>query len=383
MSSMPRGRSRARPARSVAKSTVRRAPPGYTANPARTRRRLTIALTGAVIACLVLPAAAEAHGPIAPVALSYLAKVTVVPAGLDAKVVDGDLRMWLQAPADEIVVVLDYRGAPYLRFSASGVEVNENSSMYYLNITPVAESPPLNLTAATPPDWHYVSSGHSYEWHDGRLGALAAVALAPGTSYVGRWNLPLRIDGRLASIYGGLWHAPDPSLAWFWPMVVIIACVIAAWRVRRARLDLIVARGLAVAALAGIVTAELGLQLHGRPTVTVFQLVELAAFLAFVSWSAARMLLQRAGYFTYFLIGVAAVWAGAELVPTLLYGYVLIALPAFLARAACVVCLGSAAGLLLLIFRLFEHAETSGPRRAPPAAADDDGQLSHAHSAPT
>ena len=60
--------------------------------------------------------------------------------------VDGDLRMWLKAPASATVTVLDYRGAPYLRFSRAGVEVNQNSAMYYLNQTPVAALPPTNLT---------------------------------------------------------------------------------------------------------------------------------------------------------------------------------------------------------------------------------------------
>ena len=32
--------------------------------------------------------------------------------------------------------MLDYRGVPYLRFTRSGVAVNENSEMYYLNQTP-------------------------------------------------------------------------------------------------------------------------------------------------------------------------------------------------------------------------------------------------------
>jgi hypothetical protein len=61
---------------------------------------------------------AEAHGPVAPVASSYFAKPLQVPPGLEAKVVDGDLRMWLRVPPNQAVVVLDYRGAPYLRFSA-------------------------------------------------------------------------------------------------------------------------------------------------------------------------------------------------------------------------------------------------------------------------
>jgi hypothetical protein len=77
-----------------------------------------------------LPGSASAHGPVAPIALDYLARVRSLPEGLDAKVVDGDQRMWLRAPSSETVVVLDYRGAPYVRFSGSGVEVNQNSAMY-------------------------------------------------------------------------------------------------------------------------------------------------------------------------------------------------------------------------------------------------------------
>ncbi len=69
---------------------------------------------------------AEAHGPIAPTASSYFAKVLGLPAGLDAKVIDGDLRMWLSVPSSETLVILDYRRAPY-RFSRAGVDVNRNS----------------------------------------------------------------------------------------------------------------------------------------------------------------------------------------------------------------------------------------------------------------
>ena len=75
-----------------------------------------------------------------------------LPAGLEAKVVDGDLRMWLRVPAKQTVVILDYRGAPYLRFSRSGVDVNHNSSMYYLNQVPV-QLVPSDLSATTPPNW--------------------------------------------------------------------------------------------------------------------------------------------------------------------------------------------------------------------------------------
>jgi len=130
---------------------------------------------------------------------------------------------------------------------------------------------------------------------------------------------------------------------------------VAAWRVRRAVLDELVARVLAVSALIAVTIAGLGLQLHGRPTISILQFVELALILAFVGWGLSATLFRRPGYFTCFLIAVAALWAGGEMITTLLYGFVLISLPAFLARVATIVCLGTGVGLLLLVFRLSDY----------------------------
>lgn len=364
----PEAKRRGLPATSAgaAKSRRRRFIPIAVRRPARTA---ALAIGVATVAIGVLPDAAQAHGPIAPAASSYFAKVLGLPPGLDAKVVDGDLRMWLRVPASETLVVVDYRGAPYLRFSRAGVEVNRNSSMYFLNETPVAQTPPSYITASTPPTWHRVSDGHAYEWHDGRLHALATVALSPGVSFVGRWTIPLRINGHLNSISGGLWHADNPSIVWFWPIVVLFVCAMAAWRVRRRELDRLVARVLAITALIVVAIAGLGLQLHGRPTVTPFQLVELAAILAFVGWGLSQALFRTPGYFACFLIAVAALWAGGEMVTTLLYGFVLLPLPAFSARLVTVLCLGTGAALLPLVFRLSDYDYDR--RRKRPAEARD------------
>ena len=101
-----------------------------------------LALAGAICALAAFPQAAAAHGPLAPIASSYLARVTGTPAGLNAKAVDGDQRMWLDAAQVERVVVFDYRSAPYLLFSREGVAVNHNSAMYYLNQSPAQQPPP-------------------------------------------------------------------------------------------------------------------------------------------------------------------------------------------------------------------------------------------------
>jgi hypothetical protein len=322
-------------------------------------RWCVVALAGVLVALGAFPRAAGAHGPVAPVASSYLAKVTSVPPGLGAEVVDGDQRMWLRVVPSETVVVLDYRGAPYLRFSGSGVEVNHNSVMYYFNQTPVAAVPPSNLTATTRPSWQRVSAGRDYSWHDGRLHALATVAIAPGLTNVGRWTIPIRTGGRRSSISGALWHAPSPSIAWFWPIVVLLMCVVALWRVRRPSLDRAAERVLAVAALAAITVAAFGQELHGRPAVSVFQIVELGVVLAFVAWRLFRLVFGRPGYFSYFAISFVALWEGAQLAPTLLNGFVLIATPAFVTRAAADVCFGCGFGLLLLASRIGDHEEAS------------------------
>ena len=316
-----------------------------------------------VLALLVAPSLAVAHGPVNPAATSYLARVWEVPRGVDARVVDGDLRLWVEVARSRTLVVLDYRGAPYVRFSARGVQVNHNSSMYYLNQVP-AELVPVGDGPRTAPDWVQVSSGHSYEWHDGRLGAFAATALAPGARYVGPWSIAVRVDGRRAVIAGGLDYAPDPSLVWFWPTVVALACVFAVLRLRRRELDLRVARAVALVALVALTVAGLGEQLHGRPNVSVGQLIELAVLLAFVGWASRALLLRRLGWFGFFLIALVALFEGATLIGVLLHGFVLIALAPVVARIAVATCLAAGCALLPVIFRLAEQPARATTARA-------------------
>lgn len=336
------------------------------------RRPVLALLFVAMICAGSTPVVAQAHGPTAPVATSYLARIDRTPAGVQAKVIDGYLRMWMRvAPTRSghgrgpTVVVLDYRGAPYLRFAPSGVYVNKRSEMYYLNHFP-AEPAPADLTRQTPPRWQRVSDGHEYGWHDARIGALADTAIPPGASYVGRWQVALLVNGRLSAVTGGLWHAPDPSLAWMWLIVVVIACVLAAWRVRRHELHARLARALAIVLLIAIAIGIAGRELHGRPYVSAEQLVIAVPTLAFVAWGMFRVLTGRAGWIFDLLTAFIAVWVGSELWPTLLHGFVLTAIPPLLARVTAVVCLGGGVGLLLLVMRKARHAAL---RAASPASA--------------
>ena len=334
---------------------------GWAARGVRQRVRYAgVMLLVAVSVLALAPDRAAAHGPVAPVATSYLARIRSVPAGFQAKVVDGYVRIWLKVPAGDTVVVEDYlAGVPYLRFTPAGVAVNHNASMYYYNQTPVAETPPRNLRGSTPPSWHQISSGHTYEWHDGRLQDLANEALLPGTSYVGPWRIPLIVNGRPELIGGGLFHHARPSIVWFWPIAVILACVLAAWRLGRPDVDRLVARGLGAAAITGLSVAAIARGLHGRPGVPPVQVVEMAAVLAFGAWALYRVATDRPGYFPYFAIAFVALWEGFNTAGTLINHYVLLALPAGVSRAASVLCLGAGVGILLIVFRLAEP-----PRRA-------------------
>ena len=312
--------------------------------------RGALALTLLLLTGFAFPTAATAHGPVAPVATSYLGRVTHAPLGVDAKVVNGYLWLWLRVPADQSLVVLDYRGAPYIEFSRAGVFLNENSEMYYLNSSP-AQRPPRWLTPNTPPTWRHFSDEHEYAWHDGRIGALASTVIPPGTSYVGRWSIAAFVNGRLGTITGTLWHAQGPSVVWFWPIFVLIACVLAGWRLHRAELDVRLSRALAITVLAAIGVGVAARQLYGRPGVPAVQVVLASILIAFAVWGIARVLIGRAGFIQHLVTAGIAFWIGLELLPTLRHGYVLTAGPPVMARIAAVLCLGGCVALVPLSIR--------------------------------
>jgi hypothetical protein len=302
---------------------------------------------------------ASAHaGLTAPAATSYLARISQTPRGLEAKVVDGDQRLWIRVSPGVVAVVLGLRGEPYLRFSSRGVEVNTRSATYYLNRARPVIVPP-SLTRSAPPAWKRVTSGRSTSWHEDRLHALALAAHPPGNSRVGRWLVPVIVDGRRTAITGGLWHAARPSLLWLWPLVLVLACVPALLRLRDAGLDGHATLGLAVLALASATAARLGRELYGRPTVSAWQLV-LAGGSCLVAVALLVLVLRRdwrsvaAG-----AIGIVAVYQGLALLGVLRNGFVLAAIPAWAERASAVASLASGAALLVVVILTPSRASES------------------------
>ena len=312
----------------------------------RVRRRLCWAIPLATVAgVMAFPSSASAHaGQTDPVASSYRATITSVGPGLTAKVVDGDQRLWMSADPRLTVIVVGRFGEPYLRFSSAGVDENLRSPTTYLNrATPVMV--PSGANPKLPPAWKHLTDSHSYIWHEDRLHVLAGRSSAPGD--VGPWVVPVTVNGREEVIRGQLWRAADPSLLWFWPAVVILACVVALLRVRDQRITRTLGRVLALAAVVAVVVARIGVELYGHPGVSTWQHVDLALTGLLAVLVIVLLLRPRGTGFVAFVAGAAGVYQGVVLLPTLTEGYVLAAVPATIERAAGSVAIACGIGAML------------------------------------
>ncbi len=297
------------------------------------------------------PAAALADGPVDPIATNFAARVLHTPPGVVAKVVDGYLQLWVSVAPGHRVTILDQLGAPWLRFGPDGVFENHNSLLYYISQVPVEAIPPKDITAATPPHWFKVSGGHSWMWRDGRLQAFAHQSLPPGTRYAGPWSIGVIADGVHTAISGGLYVRPAPTVVWFWPVAVILLCVIAAWRVRSDGLDRRVVRWLTHGLLGALAIVAVARLLHGRPNVSVVQIIEFVAALAGIGTGVAWSIRGRFPAAIPFIVGFIALWAGLTFLPVLTHWDAQLILPAWIDRAATVLLLGGSLGLVLLAMR--------------------------------
>jgi len=138
--------------------------------------------------------------------------------------------------------------------------------------------------------------------------------------------------------------------------------VVAAWRIKRPELDAQLARGLGFGLLVALPSQRPpASSTAGRPS--------RAARVAVLARDPARgarcvqcIVAGRGGYLWLLGIAFVSLWAGLTMLPTILHGYVLLAVPAFLARTVTVVLLGGALSLILMAVRVLE--ESTARRRA-------------------
>ncbi|MDQ3762959.1 MAG: hypothetical protein M3460_15305 [Actinomycetota bacterium] len=116
------------------------------------------------------------------------------------------------------IVILGYRGEPFLRLSQNRVQVNELSST--AAETGQTQGVPAPEDPAAEPRWVQVREGDSATWTDARLAPPPESESASGS-----WELPLIVDGRQVTVIGTWDRIPPPSP---WPWVAALGLLTAA-----------------------------------------------------------------------------------------------------------------------------------------------------------
>jgi hypothetical protein len=185
------------------------------------RGRSLAAVSAICGVALVLVPAAAPHGPEAP-GTGYIASVAGLDPlvlGVSVNVVGGDARLRLSNYSGKTVVVLGYRGEPFLRFGRNGVYENMRSPSVYLSRTryPIASSVPPSASASSAARWRKIAPGSSYTWFDHRI-HWTQKDPPPGVQkeprriqLIFRWRVPALADGKRFVVSGQLGFAPSPT----------------------------------------------------------------------------------------------------------------------------------------------------------------------------
>ncbi|MEQ8716492.1 MAG: hypothetical protein RIE08_02680 [Acidimicrobiales bacterium] len=166
------------------------------------RFAVAVLIAGAALVAIGGPAAADPAGP-----TDYRSEiVSVEPAveGLELRFIGGDSFLELTNLTGAEVVVVGYRGEPYMRFGADGtVEENRRSPSIYLNEDRFGdrELPPAADPDAAP-EWRRVASDGRYAWHDHRthwMNPARPPGAEPGDTIL-EAVVPLTVDGRAVGV---------------------------------------------------------------------------------------------------------------------------------------------------------------------------------------
>lgn len=206
-----------------------------------------------VLVALIGPAPAAAHiaGGASPAnARSVLTEIRPQASGVGITVGLGGQFVRLSNQSAGEVVVLGYRGEPFLRLTQQRVQVNPASP----TAAQTGQLPGLAQGTAADDQWVQLDDGDSVSWPDARVDGRS---LAAGESE--SWTLPLEVDGRQVTVSGtrtGL-AAPSP-----WPWVAALALLAVAVARLGWRRDW--HRPMAAATVAGVVAY--GLSMIGTGT---------------------------------------------------------------------------------------------------------------------
>jgi len=167
--------------------------------------------------------------------------------GLTVEVLNFDDSLRLTNDSGKEVVITGYEDEPYARIAADGtVELNRNSTAYYLNDDRFAEAEvPAGIDPADPPDWERVDGSGTLTWHDHRAHWMSTsvpprVTDESAETKIFDYSIPIDVGGNAGAINGTLtWVGEDsgfPAAPFIGLGVVAIAAVgFAASRRRRGR----------------------------------------------------------------------------------------------------------------------------------------------------
>jgi hypothetical protein len=285
-----------------------------------------------VLLALAAPPAANAHLRSGVLAVDYRADVLEAPRGVTARIYQSDLALRLSAGTTvRNVVVLGYRGEPFIRIGRAGAIVSKAS-----------------LTAAGS---RVSVRGRSVVWHDARMRGLA-----PGVERR-RWTIPLIVDGRRTRLAGELSRVHAPT-AWPWfalgvPFLLVVAFLLVVRPLRWVRVGA-VAFGLAAAI--GLVVTGAGFALDSYASEGKW--VEAANELVFALVGV--LVVARGKPDTRAIaggaLGLLGLAVGLSKLPVFTHGLVLSVLPSNLART--IVALTIAAGAAATCLGLVVFART-------------------------
>lgn len=144
---------------------------------------------------------------------------SIVPAtdGLTVEVLNFDDSLRLTNRSGEDVLIIGYEGEPYARIGVDGtVEVNRNSTAYYLNDDRFAEAEvPEGIEPSDPPDWERVDGSGTFTWHDHRFHWMSTsippqVEDESAETKIFDYSIPIEVGGERGAIKGTLtWVGQD------------------------------------------------------------------------------------------------------------------------------------------------------------------------------
>ncbi len=264
-------------------------------------------------------------------------------AGCERRVYESDLAVGLTVDDGHTAVVAGYDGRPFLRIGPGGVEVDAAS----------ATALEAGLVDRPGSGWEELSDGRTVVWHDRRVRGPSAG--------VGRWEIPLVVDGASLRIIGEVRRIDRPPA---WPWLLILGALATAAGIALARPRHLPLAALVLGATAGVATIVVAVGFAARSGASAALWVEGAneLVLALVGLAVLARGSGEARAAACTLLGLLALFAGLLKTEVLTRGVVLSALPASVARAAVAVAIS--AGLAALVVGALAFHAAHG-RRAP------------------